>query len=233
MHGARGALVSAQSLASELAAARDQLASTGAMATELADVREQLAAAHANASLHAAQASEAMARDDADDLASLRLRLERLDALGIDVDAIPELLDAARRLTALEQDEVPAMLARAETQRQEQETALRDELTAAASERERATGALADVAQRVAELESSLADAWAQKLALEDDDPRRTHHARSACDGDGARRACPTNTAGSSRTSRMSASCIPRTMAGFSRPMLTPPACAATPRRSR
>ena len=141
------------------------LASTQAIATELADVRDQLAAAHADASLHAAQALEAAARSDADDLAALRLRVERLDALGVDVDAIP----AARRLTVLEQDEVPAMLARAETQRQEQETALRDDLANAASERDRATATLADVAHRAAELESSLADARAQTQALEDE----------------------------------------------------------------
>ena len=99
----------------------------------------------------------------------------------MDVDTIPALLEAASRLAALEQEEMPAMRVRAAIERQEQEAALREELTATARERDNAMGALADVALRVTELESSLADAWAQKHALEDE--IRAVHATQAVPG--------------------------------------------------
>lgn len=176
LNGAREALATAETIASALGGERDELAASHAMAVaatqaiaaELEDVREQLAASATRASsIDAAEATDTTAHADADALASIRVRLERFDALGIDVDDIPGLVDAARRLTILEQDELPALLSRAEAQRQEQEAALRDQLSVAASERDRATAALEDATRRVTELDSSLARAMAQNVALE------------------------------------------------------------------
>ena len=209
LRGTQAALASAQAVATALGGERDELASSSAMAVasaqaiaaELADVREQLAAAaSAHASLHAAADTDAAAHADADAVASIRARVERFDALGIDVDDIPGLVDAATRLTVLEQDELPAMLSRAEAQRQEQETAFREELTAAASDRDRATASLAEAAQQVANLESELASTSARTLALEDE-LRAARSERVAAARIPSTSTCPTNMAGSCRTS--------------------------------
>ena len=92
---------------------------------------------------------------------------------------LPALLEAARRLAAMEQEEMPAMRARAE-------------MTAGTGGRppRRADGGCprprsplraGRMTRRVTELESSLADAWAQKRALEDE--IRAVHATPAVPG--------------------------------------------------
>jgi PAS domain-containing protein len=149
--------------------------------------------------LHEARAALHSAAVDGARLQALQARLDQVDALGIDLAIVPSLLDAAHRLQLLEQDEMPALLSRLESQRQAHEDALAalqestqrlaefdahdvPALRAAADdargEHERLAGALLETQQRVAELEAALSAAWTEKTGLERDVQRA--HAESA-----------------------------------------------------
>ena len=71
------------------------------------------------AQIEAAQAARGASAEDAELIEALRSRLERYESLGVDVDTLPALLDEARRLSQLEQSEVPALRLQMEAERDE------------------------------------------------------------------------------------------------------------------
>ncbi|BCS31336.1 hypothetical protein TBR22_A05360 [Luteitalea sp. TBR-22] len=92
-----------------------------------------------------------------------RARLARVDALGIDIDALPGLVDAATRLAVLEHEEVPALLARAQAQQHahDEQLARLTEVVASLegtrAERDAAIEAASLAQARVDDLEARLA----------------------------------------------------------------------------
>lgn len=181
----------------------DLAARIDALTSELADARGLEAQLHElRAELHTAQGALDAAAANAGRVHALQTRLDQFDGTGIDVESIPDLIEAAARLRVLEQDELPALTARLEAQRQEHEDTLaalheatnrlaqvdadaaagerdaadaardeadtaRTEADAARAERDQVAATLVETQQRVAELEATIADAWAQKAALE------------------------------------------------------------------
>lgn len=145
------------------AEATEARARVDALTAEVAEARTRMDALAADvaeaqasgAALQDAQASsEAATNAVSAELQVLRARVEPMDTLGLDAADLPRLVAAARRLVQVEQEEMPTVLARLESQQQAHVTALES---------------LRDATRRVADLEAAASAANARVEELERD----------------------------------------------------------------